>query len=99
MGTYKGENMQTQHSVLGKRTDFYFPDRKLTVEVDENGHIDGDIDYELKRHKAIEKKVVINLLELILINFFLIFLRLSMKYLDTSKNLSKNQLKNQLKSL
>ena len=35
------EKMQTQYSVLGYRTDFYFHDfHKLAIEVDEKGHKD-----------------------------------------------------------
>ena len=47
------------------RTDIYFSECFLAVEVDEKGHTDGDIIFEEKRHKALEKKMVINLLELI----------------------------------
>ena len=47
--------MQTQWSVLGYRIDQYFHDYKLAIEVDEYSHKDRDIDYEIKRRKAIEK--------------------------------------------
>ena len=30
---------------------------KLTIEVDEQGHNDRDIDYEIRRQKAIEKEL------------------------------------------
>ena len=33
--TFEGKNMQTQYSVLGYRTDLYFHDYKLAIEVDE----------------------------------------------------------------
>ena len=50
---FEGENMQTQYSVLSYRADSYFQDYKLAIEVDEFGHSDRNIDYEIK--KAIEK--------------------------------------------
>ena len=32
---FEGENMRTQHSVLGYRIDLYFHDYKLAIEVEE----------------------------------------------------------------
>ena len=43
------------------RIDIYFSEYSLAVEIDEKGHIDRD----LKRQKALEKNLVVNLLELI----------------------------------
>ena len=37
----------------------------LAVEIDENGHTDRDIIFEEKRQKVLEKKLIVNLLELI----------------------------------
>ena len=37
--------------------DAYFPKYKSTIEVDEQGHNDRDIDYEIERQKAIENKL------------------------------------------
>ena len=51
MSSFKGENMQTQHYVLNSRTDFYFHGYKLSIEIDENGHSDRNIDYKIKRLK------------------------------------------------
>ena len=51
MSSFKGENMQTQHNVLNSRTDFYFHGYKLSIEIDENGHSDRNIDYKIKRLK------------------------------------------------
>ena len=45
-----------QHSVLSYRI-AYFPRHKLAIEVDEQGHNGGDIDYEIKRQKALEKEL------------------------------------------
>ena len=88
MNAFEGENMQTQYSVLGYQINLYFHDYKLAIEVDEKGHKDRNFDHEINRQKA-----------LILMKKILIFLRLSMKYLDTSKNQLTNQLKSQLNSL
>ena len=46
-----------QHNVLGYRIDAYFPKYKLAIEVDEQGHNERDIDYEIERQKAIENKL------------------------------------------
>ena len=48
--------MQTQHNVLAYRIDLYFHDYKVAIEIDENGNSDRNIDYEIKRKKAIEQK-------------------------------------------
>ena len=47
--------MQTQYSVLGYKIDLYFHKYKLAIEVDELGHHDINIDYEIQR--AIEKEL------------------------------------------
>ena len=44
---FEEKNMQTQYSVLDYRTDFYFHDYKLAVEVYEKGHKDRIIDHEI----------------------------------------------------
>ena len=49
--------MQNQHSVLGYRIDLYFHDCRLTIKVDEYGHNDRNMDYEIQRQKGIEKKL------------------------------------------
>ena len=54
---FEGENMQTQYSVLGYKTDLYFHEYKLAIEVDELSHNDRDIDYKMQRQRAIEKEL------------------------------------------
>ena len=54
---FKGEDMQSQYSVLGYRIDFYFHKYKLAIEVDELGHNDRNIDYEIQRQKALEREL------------------------------------------
>ena len=54
---FEGENMQTQYTVLNYRIDLYFHEYKLAIEVDELGHNDRNIDYEIQRQRALEKKL------------------------------------------
>ena len=54
---FEGEDMQTQYSVLSYRIDLYFHKYKLAIEVDELGHNDRNIDYEIQRQRAIEKEL------------------------------------------
>ena len=44
--TFQGENMQSQHSVLGQKIDLYFHEYKLAIEVD-----------EIEIQKVLEKKL------------------------------------------
>ena len=39
------------------RTDIYFTEYFLAVEIDEKGHTDRDLIFEEKRQKALEKKI------------------------------------------
>ena len=54
---FEGEDMQTQYTVLGYRIDLYFHKYKLAIEVDELGHNDRNIDYEIQRQKALEREL------------------------------------------
>ena len=54
---FEGENMQTQYSVLSYRIDLYFHKYKLAIEVDELGHADRNIDYEIDRQRALEREL------------------------------------------
>ena len=42
---------------LSYSIDFYFHDYKLAIEIDENGHSDRSIDYEIKRQKVIKQEL------------------------------------------
>ena len=55
--SFKGEDTQTQYTVIGYRIDIYFHEYKLAIEVDGLGHNDRNIDYEIKRQRAIEKEL------------------------------------------
>ena len=54
---FDGENIQTQYTVLNYRIDLYFHEYKLEIEVDELGHNDRNIDYEIERQTALEKEL------------------------------------------
>ena len=54
---FAGKKIILQFNVPGYRIDAYFPKYKLAIEIDEHGHNDRDIDYEIKRQKAIENKL------------------------------------------
>ena len=41
--------------MLSYQTDLYFHDYELAIKIDENGHNNINIDYEIKRQKAIEE--------------------------------------------
>ena len=57
MSPFEGENMQTQY-VLGYRIDLYFYEFvKFAIEIVENRHSGRNIDYEIKRQKAIEQEI------------------------------------------
>ena len=53
----EGENMQTQYTVLGYRIDLYFQKYKIVIDVDELGHYDRNIDYEIQRQEALEREL------------------------------------------
>ena len=57
MSSFEGKNMQTQYNILGYRIGQYFYDYKLAIEIDENGHSDRNIYYEIKGQKAIEQEL------------------------------------------
>ena len=42
---------------MGYRIDLYFHHYKLAIEIDERGYKDINIDYEIKRQKALEKEL------------------------------------------
>ena len=54
---FEGEDMQTQYTVIGYRIDLYFHEHKLAIEVDELGHNDRNIDYEIQRQQALEREL------------------------------------------
>ena len=43
--------------MLGYRIKLHFHDYKLAIEIDENCHSDRNVDYEIKREKALEEEL------------------------------------------
>ena len=89
---FAAEEIILQHNVLSYRTDAYFLKYKLAIEVDEQGHNDRDIDFEIERQKAIKKELIliINLLGLIQPKKILMLLLKMAKYKITLLNRLKN---------
>ena len=75
MSSFEEENIQTQNNVLNYRIDLYFHDHKLAIETDENGHSDRNIDYEIKKQKAIEQELGCKLIRIDLHKKTLMFLK------------------------
>ena len=57
MSLFEGKNMQAQYNVLSYWIDFYYHDYQLAIEINENGHIDRNINCKTKSQKAIEQKL------------------------------------------
>ena len=57
MSSFEGEKMQTQHNVLRYRIDLQFHDYEPAIETDDNGHSSRNIDYKIKRKKAIKQEI------------------------------------------
>ena len=54
---FEGEDMQTQHTVIGYNIALYFQKHKLAIEVDELGQVDRNLNNEIERQKALEKEL------------------------------------------
>ena len=54
---FAAEEIILQYNALGYRIDAYFPKYKLVIELDEQGHNDRPMDYEMERQKATEKEL------------------------------------------
>ena len=54
--TFEGENMKTGYYQSGHRTDLYFHDYRLAIEVDEFGYCNRDIEYEKERERDTKRK-------------------------------------------
>ena len=57
ISSFDEENIQIQYKALCYRTDLYFHDYKRATQIDEKGNSDRNIDYEMKREKAIEQEL------------------------------------------
>ena len=56
MRSSKRSTWRRRYENLGYGIDLYLHKRKFAEQVDESGHSDRDIDYEIKRQKAIQKE-------------------------------------------
>ena len=54
---FEGEDMQTQYTVIGYKVDLYFHKCNIAIEVDELGHNDRNLTYEIQRQQALERKL------------------------------------------
>ena len=54
---FEGENMQSQYTVLNYRIDLYFHKYKFAIEVDELVHADRNVNNEIERQRALERKL------------------------------------------
>ena len=54
MKVFEGESMKTQIFFHGHKIDLYFLDWKLAIECTEKEYKDCDVEYEIRRRKAIE---------------------------------------------
>ena len=55
---FVNERIKPQHFVLNKYyIDYYFPEHKLAVEIDEKAHLDRDEDKEKKREKEVKEEL------------------------------------------
>ena len=57
MSSFEGEHIQTQYHVLSYRIDLNFHDYNLAIEIVENENSYRNIDYEIKRQKAIYQQL------------------------------------------
>ena len=87
---FAAEEITLKHKLLGYRTDAYFPKYKLAIEVDQQGHNDRDIDYEIERQKAREKGLGCKFIRINQAKKVLIFLLELAKYKITLLNQLKN---------
>ena len=57
MTVFAAEEIILQYSALGYSIDAYLPKHKLGREIDEQGHNERSIDYEIESQKAIVKEL------------------------------------------
>ena len=93
------EGEKTQCSVLGYKTDPYFQEYKLAIEVDELGHNDSNIDYETQRQRATKKELGCVLIRVYLHQKnFHIFKAMNKIHRDIKKSTRKSTFKNTVRT-
>ena len=75
------------------RNDIYFTEYVLAVEIDEKGQTDRDLIFEEKRQKTLEKNLIVNLLELILVKKIMMQTMKLVKYRCLSVSLKAKKIK------
>ena len=93
---------KNRHEYLKFRIGVYCSKYDLAVEVDEKGHADSDLIFEKKRQEALQKKkLIVNLLELILIKkIMMYFMKLvEYKHLLVSLKIKNKRIKRNNKTL
>ena len=91
VSSFEGENMQRQYDVLSYTIDLHFHDHMLPIEFDENDQSSNRKKILTVKKKRKEKELCCTFITIDPDKNTLIFLELSMKYLDTSNN-KKNKL-------
>ena len=84
------EEIFLQHNILGYRIDAYYSKYKLAIEVDQQGHKDINVDYEIQRQKTLEKELGCEFIRINPIKKELLFLLKLVKYKITMLNQLKN---------
>ena len=90
MKAFSNEETLPQHSALSYKINLYFSEHKLAIEIDEKGHNVRNIDYEIKRQKAIKTNCILNLLELILMEKILMYMLKVARYIMALLNRLEN---------
>ena len=54
---FEGEDMQTKYTVIGYKINLCFYKYNLATEVDELGHNDRNITYEIQRQQTLEREL------------------------------------------
>ena len=86
MKVFASEEILLQHYVLSYKSNLYFRKETLAIEIDEKGHNDRNINYEIKRQKEIEKNLIVKLLELILMENILMYMLKLARHIVTLLN-------------
>ena len=93
MTVFAAEEIILQYSALGYSIDAYLPKHKLGREIDEQGHNERSIDYEIESQKAIVKELRCRFIRIDPSKEGFEILNLA-EYRITLLNRLKNQLKN-----
>ena len=88
----KADGNGSEHILF--RIDIYFTEYFLAIEIDEKGHTDRDLIFEEKSQKALEKNLIVYLLELIPVEKIMMQTMKLVEYRLLSVSLKKMKQKN-----